>query len=51
MPMHRAMLSGRAWCAAGLLAAALLVLPWPVSQARAGDVAQRPRRLKVVLVV
>ena len=51
MPTHRAMLSGRAWCAAGLLAAALLVLPWPASPARAGDVAQRPRRLKVVLVV
>ena len=51
MRTRRMILSGRAWCAAGLLAAALLVLPWPVSQARGGNVAQRPRRLKVVLVV
>lgn len=51
MPTHRTILSGRAWRAAGLLAAALLVLPWPASPARAGDLVQRPRRLKVVLVV
>ena len=51
MPTRRMILSGRAWRAAGLLAAALLVLPWPTSRAHAGDVAQRPRRLKVVLVV
>ena len=51
MPTRFTMFSGRAWCAATLLAAALLVLPWPASQARAGNLAQRSRRLKVVLVV
>ncbi|MDQ8173263.1 MAG: alkaline phosphatase family protein [Gemmatimonadota bacterium] len=51
MATRRTMRSGRAWRAATLAAAAVLVLPWLASQARAGDLAQRQRRLKVVLVV
>lgn len=46
-----AILSGRAWRAVILAAAVVLALPWLASHARAGDLAQPHRRLKVVLVV
>ena len=51
MPTRHTMRSGRAWRAAALLVAAVLLLPWSASHARTGHLAQRPRRLKVVLVV
>lgn len=51
MRLHRSEVLGRAWRVAVAVVAGTLSLGWLASNASADELAQRPRRLRVVLVV